>query len=156
MRISIMSLTVTYDENKADVDGLAQAMDTVLQTALSTPGLLSDFGNVEIGSLDVDGSEDLAPSVSDGHVECVVCEETFASDEAAPCQTCGEETCEDCLDVQGNCVNCQDSPAGWEEGWKMKMTKEQAREAAFKQYNLAKGQRACINCNEESEGGEDV
>ena len=52
---------VTYDETKTSGYSLAQAFDTLLGTALSTPGVLEGYGDISVGDFypeeedDVDG-----------------------------------------------------------------------------------------------------
>jgi hypothetical protein len=45
---SIFTLTVEHDEAH-DEDTIGEAVDTLLETALSTPGILDDLGNPTIG-----------------------------------------------------------------------------------------------------------
>jgi hypothetical protein len=42
------TLTVTFDDAH-DADTIGEAVDTLLETALSTPGILDDLGNPEVG-----------------------------------------------------------------------------------------------------------
>lgn len=42
-------LTVDYDPAMTDPEGLASAMDRLLETALSTPGIMEEYGNTAIG-----------------------------------------------------------------------------------------------------------
>jgi hypothetical protein len=39
-----MKLEVTYDPEITDPDSLASALDTLMETALSTPGILDEYG----------------------------------------------------------------------------------------------------------------
>tara|TARA_Y100000310_G_scaffold299093_1_gene333624 strand:+ start:42 stop:353 length:312 start_codon:yes stop_codon:yes gene_type:complete len=103
-------MSVTYDENETDADNLEQILNSAFQTAVSTPGILPK--GTEVGCLDVDEDYEAHVSVSasdSNEIDCLGCNNTVAKDEAAPCQTCNEETCEDCLDEQGNCTNCKES-----------------------------------------------
>jgi hypothetical protein len=43
-----LTVDVTYDPEKTDPEGLAIAMDKLMETALSTPGILDDYGNPNI------------------------------------------------------------------------------------------------------------
>jgi len=45
---STFTLTVEHDEAH-DEDTIGEAVDTLLETALSTPGILDDLGNPTIG-----------------------------------------------------------------------------------------------------------
>lgn len=40
---------VTFDDDRTDEESVATAMDILMKTALSTPGILDDYGPVEIG-----------------------------------------------------------------------------------------------------------
>jgi hypothetical protein len=42
-------LEVTYDPELTDAESLAKAMDILMETALSTPDLLDDYGNPGVG-----------------------------------------------------------------------------------------------------------
>ena len=44
-----LTIDVEYDPQMTDRDGLACAMDRLLETALSTPGILADYGNPRVG-----------------------------------------------------------------------------------------------------------
>lgn len=43
-------LEVQYDETKTDAEAIASALDTLLETALSTPGILDEYGNPKVGA----------------------------------------------------------------------------------------------------------
>ena len=38
-----------YDDDCTDPDALAVALDTLMETAASTPGILDEYGDVKIG-----------------------------------------------------------------------------------------------------------
>jgi len=40
-----LTLEIEYDPTKTDPEGLASAFDRLLETALSTPGILDEYGN---------------------------------------------------------------------------------------------------------------
>jgi hypothetical protein len=42
-------LPVSFDEDKTDLESLSRAVDHLVGTATSTPGILDDYGPVEIG-----------------------------------------------------------------------------------------------------------
>ena len=42
-----MKITVEYDSRRTDADCVSNAMDTLVETALSTPGILDDYGPVK-------------------------------------------------------------------------------------------------------------
>lgn len=49
MKTCKLYIEVTYDENITDDESIATAMDKVLETALSTPDLLDEYGNPSFG-----------------------------------------------------------------------------------------------------------
>ena len=49
-----LNVTVRFDEGATDAESLATAMDILMETALSTPGILDDYGNPTIGKFFVD------------------------------------------------------------------------------------------------------
>lgn len=49
----ILSLEVTYDPTMTDAEGLCTALDTLLETALSTPGIMEEYGNPEFDSFEI-------------------------------------------------------------------------------------------------------
>jgi len=51
MNTSTFTITVVHDDNH-DVDTIGNALDMLLETATSTPGILDDLGNPEIGVVD--------------------------------------------------------------------------------------------------------
>lgn len=58
MAICTLSITVRFDPNITDSESLASAADTLLETALSTPGILEDYGNPSFGEFEVLIGED--------------------------------------------------------------------------------------------------
>jgi len=42
-------VAVRFDDGATDIESLATAMDILMKTALSTPGILDDYGNPAIG-----------------------------------------------------------------------------------------------------------
>lgn len=44
-----LMIEITYDDDTTDADSLAEAFDKLLETACSTPGILDEYGNPEIG-----------------------------------------------------------------------------------------------------------
>ncbi len=84
-RIETTTLTVEieYNPQKTDPDGLASAMDRLLETALSTPGIMEEYGNPTVREFFV-AKEKTAPpapkvvlSISGG-----VLQDVFGSDPA--------------------------------------------------------------------------
>lgn len=49
MAKTVLTIEVKYDENATDPDSLASAVNILLQTALSTPGVLEDLGELHFG-----------------------------------------------------------------------------------------------------------
>ncbi|HBO44909.1 MAG TPA: hypothetical protein DD670_13470 [Planctomycetaceae bacterium] len=49
MKKTTLLIDVRYDADVTDPDGLATALDRLLETALSTPGILDDHGNPRVG-----------------------------------------------------------------------------------------------------------
>lgn len=43
------TITVEYDDDKADEDCIGNALDTLLETAMSDPGILDAIGNPIVG-----------------------------------------------------------------------------------------------------------
>ncbi len=46
---STLTIDVEYDPDITDDEGLAYALDRLMETALSTPGILDEYGNPRIG-----------------------------------------------------------------------------------------------------------
>lgn len=44
-----LTIEVGYDDDHTDSDALAYALDTLMNTATSTPGILAEYGDVTIG-----------------------------------------------------------------------------------------------------------
>ena len=57
-----LSLEIEYDPALTDPEGLASALDRLLETALSTPDLLSEYGNPVVGEFLVADSRTAAAS----------------------------------------------------------------------------------------------
>jgi hypothetical protein len=104
-----LSIEVEFDGDQIDVESLASAADTLLQTALSTPGVLDDYGNPQFGEFFIEqatktrhqfeqqfGIEDRCPKNDGGHepdwttthVECDV--EMYVD---VTCKHCGQSGC---------------------------------------------------------------
>jgi hypothetical protein len=75
-----LSIDVEFDGDKTDPESLASVADMLLQTALSTPGVLDEYGNPQFGEFFVEpvdpnrhhcdprfGTEDRCPSSASGH-----------------------------------------------------------------------------------------
>lgn len=44
-----LTLSVTFDSKRTDAESVASALDTLLLTAASTPGILEEYGDIDIG-----------------------------------------------------------------------------------------------------------
>lgn len=51
-------IEVEFDDNVTDAETIAEALDTLMYTAMSTPGVLDDYGSVEIGLFYPEQKED--------------------------------------------------------------------------------------------------
>jgi len=49
MKEVTFTVTVTFDPEITDEDSIATALDRLMETALSTPGIFDDYGNPEVG-----------------------------------------------------------------------------------------------------------
>ena len=52
-----LTIEVEYEPDKTDAESVASALDTLLETAMSTPGILDDYGNIEVGPFYVKEAE---------------------------------------------------------------------------------------------------
>jgi hypothetical protein len=82
-KTATLTLEIEYNPRKTDPDGLACAMDRLLETALSTPGILDEYGNPVIREFSI-AKETTAPpapkvvlNISGG-----VLQDVFGSDSA--------------------------------------------------------------------------
>lgn len=53
-----LTIDIEYNPKKTDPDGLARAMDKLLETATSTSGILEDYGNPSMGEFLIKGTTD--------------------------------------------------------------------------------------------------
>jgi len=58
------TINVDYDDRRTDPDALGEALDRLMEMALSTPGILDDYGKVEVGTFEIpsDGGGDTRSS----------------------------------------------------------------------------------------------
>ena len=49
MKTVQMTVQVTFDEDKTDSESIASALDRLMETATSTPGVLDEYGKVSVG-----------------------------------------------------------------------------------------------------------
>jgi hypothetical protein len=59
MKTCKISIVIEYDETVTDPESIASAADILLDTALSTPGILEDYGNPQFGRFYCDAAEPL-------------------------------------------------------------------------------------------------
>ena len=64
MRLAELTISVIYNEIKTDAESVASALDILMETALSTPGILDEYGNPYVGEFYV--QHDYAADVSEG------------------------------------------------------------------------------------------
>lgn len=50
-KTGFLKLPVTFDDQKTDLESLSSALDRLMETALSTPGILDEYGVIEVGPL---------------------------------------------------------------------------------------------------------
>ena len=58
MRVATLSLSITYDETETSAEDIAEALDRLLVNAMSTEGILAEYGDPEVGEIAVDGDYD--------------------------------------------------------------------------------------------------
>ena len=51
MQTARLWFDVEFDENITDAESLSNAFETLLETAMSTPGILDEYGNPEISRI---------------------------------------------------------------------------------------------------------
>lgn len=76
-----LSIEVEFDGTQTDAESLASAVDTLLRTAVSTPGVLDEFGNPQFGEFFVEETELHRDSF----------EQEFGTDESCPRNHGGHE-----------------------------------------------------------------
>jgi hypothetical protein len=65
MARTTLTVDIKYDPELTDPEGLASAMDRLLETALSTPGIMEEYGDPKVGEFFVaDTSPDSAAACS--------------------------------------------------------------------------------------------
>lgn len=78
MSVAHLTLNVHYDPEVTDSEGLAVALDRLLETALSTPEIFSDYGDPRAGEFLVARSPTIVLNVQGGIVQDVFCSEPEA------------------------------------------------------------------------------
>jgi hypothetical protein len=76
-----LTVEIEYDPNVTDQEGLACAMDRLLETALSTPDILSEYGSPSIGEFCI-AKETPTPKIV-LNISGGVLQDVFSSDPAA-------------------------------------------------------------------------
>jgi hypothetical protein len=75
-----LTVEIEYDPEMTDAEGLACAMDRLLETALSTPDILSEYGNPKVGEFFV--AKEPAPPMIVLNLSGGVLQDVFGSDSA--------------------------------------------------------------------------
>jgi len=76
---TILTLEVEYDPSMTDPEGLATAMDRLLETACSTPRILDEYGNPTLGEFLVAVSDPCGPATVVLNVSGGVVQDAFCS-----------------------------------------------------------------------------
>jgi hypothetical protein len=50
---AVLTLEIQFDDTKTDAESVASAVDTLIETAMSTPCILDEYGPVSIGPTSV-------------------------------------------------------------------------------------------------------
>jgi hypothetical protein len=85
-----LTVEIEYDPAMTDGEGLACAMDRLMETILSTPGILEDYGNPKVGEFFV-AKETAAPKVV-LNISGGVLQDVFSSDPAISIVACDWDT----------------------------------------------------------------
>lgn len=56
-KTATLKIEIEYDDACTDADSIASALDTLLETSLSTPGIFEEYGPVELDSFFVEQKE---------------------------------------------------------------------------------------------------
>lgn len=73
-----LMLKVTYNTRLTDPEGIASALDTLLETAMSTPGILEEYGRVEVEPFLVSPLPELVKLLEDARQQAFDMEESGA------------------------------------------------------------------------------
>ena len=52
-RKAVLTIAVEYDDKETDAESVASAADRLLETILSTPGILDEYGNPTFGEFQI-------------------------------------------------------------------------------------------------------
>lgn len=89
---------VEFDGDTTDAESLAGALSTLMETALSTPGVLDEYGPVDVGSFYPGQDEESEEDEDDlNEVSCKFCGKDFPVDETRP-HRAGGCVCSNCWD----------------------------------------------------------
>jgi hypothetical protein len=121
LRRVILKLPVTYSPDETDAEGVSCAIDHLLATALSTPGILAEYGNPEVDETSYDPDDD-QPTF-----DLPMSHEDYVATEGSRCPYCGSDDLERSEVVSGldrpaegeadeECNKCGRS---WESTWRM-------------------------------------
>jgi hypothetical protein len=85
MANTTLTVDIQYDPERTDPEGLASAMDRLLETALSIPGVMEEYGNAKMGEFFVAQAAGSPPKPGPTIVVEIsggVLQEAYASDQA--------------------------------------------------------------------------
>ncbi len=68
-----LTIDVEYDPDITDDESLASALDRLMETALSTPDILDDYGNPQIGAFFVASVTPSPPTDFPAYYRCLKC-----------------------------------------------------------------------------------
>lgn len=112
MKKATVTVEIEYDAKVTDPEGLASAMDRLLETALSTPGILDDYGSPRIGEFFVAAEPPMQPATAKPFVvlDIVggVLQEVHASDTTI-CVVNVDWDCDGCEPGEGGVVEVTDA-----------------------------------------------
>jgi len=60
-RVATLKVEVLYDPATTDAESAASALDTLVETALSTPGILDEYGVIDVGDFYVATDKPVKP-----------------------------------------------------------------------------------------------
>jgi uncharacterized Zn finger protein (UPF0148 family) len=81
----ILKLPVTYSPDRTDAESVACAIDYLLVTALSTPGILDEYGNPEVDETSYDLDDDQPV------FDLPMSQEDYVATEGKRCPYCGSD-----------------------------------------------------------------
>jgi hypothetical protein len=80
MKTAKLLIEVSYDEKATDAEALASALDRLLETALSTPGILDEHGNPKVSSFHAQAEEPAGGHLLQDEFQAVVLTEQDGRD----------------------------------------------------------------------------